>query len=476
MSISALFFNFSKRKNSLKVPVDSTGTTFNVNLKQPCSYQEPVLTLSNSGFSYNYAKFEGNYYFVSDIVSLRADLWEVHLKKDVLASYRSAILSQTAYVMYDNVGNSEIVDTRIPVNTTSTISKNVSTFPSIDASGMYVLGITGKQSTALWAASPSAIQFSTLMSEALANSKLDPNDPDESFDLSTFNGAMEFVGKQIWKTGSSMLSSGNALAAIRSCIWIPFPQSVVFGQSNQPIFLGNFDTGTTGKRFGSFPLTHLTTISISIPWQFSDWRKNSPYTQLYCHIPFIGTVNIPTAQVTGASSLLFDFGLNIANGDIACDIMTDTQEFVGSYGGNCGVEILIGNSNTIQKGLTNTIIGAAAAGVGAALGLGVGAAALSGVAVNAANQLAGNPTTVGGISGGAGAMLTTNISVFTVCHNTAVAPSSVAGVIGLPSFQSKALSGLTGYCQTAEFSLDAAAHDADRIEVNNFMNSGVFIE
>lgn len=476
MALTALFYNFSKRKNSTKVPDDSSGTAFDLFLKQDTSLRNPTFIISADTFEFNYAKFQNKYYFVRDRISHKNNIWYVETEIDDMASLRSEILSSSAFVLYDNAGNSEIVDTRLAVKTTSTVSKNYAAFPSIDNSGMYVMGITGRQSTALWAASPSAIQFGTLLTSALDASKLDPNDPDESYDTSTFEGALEFVAKQIWKTGANVLSSGNALEAIRSCIWVPFSSSAVWGQSNQPIYLGNFETGITGKKFGSFPLTHLNSVEINIPWQFNDWRRNSPYTQVYAHIPFIGTINISSAQITGATSLIFDIGVNIANGDISVDIMDNNQSFVGSYGGNCGVEILIGNSNTIQKGLTNTLIGAAATGVGAALGIGVGAAALSGIAINAANQLAGNPTTVGGLSGGPGAMLTTNISVYTVCHDTVVSPASVAAAIGRPSFAVKALSSVSGYVQTSEFSLQAAAESQALETVNAYLNGGAFIE
>lgn len=475
--MQALLFNFAKRKNSTKVPADSAGTQVDLYLKQDTSLRNPTFVLSMASVPYNYVKFEGKYFFVADKISHKNGLWYLVCEPDDLGTLRSEILASSAYVLYDNVGNSEIVDTRLAVETSSTVQKNYVAFPGYDGNGMYIMGITGEASTALWAvSSPSAIQFSTLLTNALNGSKLDPNDPNDPIDMTTFEGCLEFIGKQLWKTGSHVLSSGNALEAIRSCIWVPFPQSTVFGTPNKPIYLGNYDTGATGKRIGSFPLVHLTTVSVNIPWQFSDWRRNAPYTQLYCHIPFIGTINLAPAQLSGATSLMFDIGLNVANGDLCVDIMDNNQSFVGSYGGNCGVEILIGNSNAIQKGLTNTIIGAAASGVGAALGLGVGSAALTGIAVNAANQLAGNPTTIGGLSGGPGSMLTMNISVYTVCHDTAVSPSSVVNAIGLPSFAYKLLSTVSGYIQTSQFSLEAAAEGPAIEAVNNYLNGGCFIE
>lgn len=473
MSISALFFNFSKRKNSLKVPVDSTGTTFSVTLKQPCSYQEPVLTLNNSGFSYNYAKFEGAYYFVSDVVSLRADLWEVHLSKDVLATYRAQILSSSAYILYDNVGNSEIVDNRLAIKTSRTVDSNAVSFPNLDVSGCYAVTVVGQGSTDLYLLD----NVYSLVSSTFLNNVI--QDMDEVSGVptpGTEEGSLLLtLASQLYKNGSRLVQSGSALDAIKSCVWIPFPKSLFWGNTRE-IKLGKFQTGVTGKYVGSGRcFAQLTQTSVSIPWQATDWRRNAPYTQVYLYVPFIGVISLPAAQLTSASVITIMGSVSPATGDLSINVLND-QQVLGSYGGNCGCQYPIGASNAAQKTVVNTLIGAAATGVSAALGLGVGAAALSGVAMAASSQIAGMPTSIGGLSSSAAMGLSTNIICFTSFHDTTVSPSSVAGAIGLPSFAVKTISSLSGYVQCHEFSLDAAAADGDRTAVNNLMNSGVFIE
>lgn len=473
MSITALFFNFSKRKNSLKVPVDSTGTIFDVSLKQPCSYQSPVLTLTSSGFTYNYAKFEGAYYFVSDIVSLRANLWEVHLSKDVLATYRTQILSTSAYCLYDNIGNSEIVDNRLAIKTSRTIDSNAVAFPDLSDSGCYAITVVGESSTDLYLLdSVYDLVSSTFLTNVI-------NDMDEVSGVptpGTEEGSLLLtLASQLYKNGSRLVQSGSALDAIKSCVWIPFPKSLFFG-STRVIKLGKFSTGVTGKYVGSGRcFAQLTQTSVSIPWQATDWRRNAPYTQVYLYVPFIGVISLPASQLTGASVITVMGSVSPATGDLSVNVLND-QQVLGSYGGNCGCQYPIGASNAAQKGVVNTLIGAAATGVSAALGLGVGAAALSGVAMAASSQIAGMPTSIGGLSSSAAMGLSRNIICFTSFHDTAVSPSSVAGAIGLPSFSVKNVSSLSGYAQFHEFSLDASAESEDFEKVNNYMNSGVFIE
>lgn len=490
MSITATFYNFSKRKNSTKVPAIA-GTSFNVVLKQPTSFETPVFRLTANTFDFNYCQFNGAYYFVSDITSERNDLWTVTCEKDVLATYRSEILNTYAYVMYDTVGNDEIVDNRLAVETSRTLAQNSVAFPNIDSNiGRYIFSCVGKDSSSSfiipYRMNPSSIigsVFSTRVQQ-LIDSTL-PGFQDTATDytqaLKQQNTLManisEWFDETFTKSITQALSSGNALNAVRNCIWLPFTWSTAGAAEN--IYLGNYDTGYSAVKAGTPTdpfVIRLPQTVINIPWQFNDWRRSAPYTQVYLYIPFIGVVQLPAASLTGQASITIQAALNIVSGDLAINVNNDVQ-VIGSYGANVSVPVPLGASNITPRQLFNTLAaglsGAAAAGVGA---VGIGAAALSGVASATIANIAGQPTCIGGLSSGAAVGLSTDIICFTICHNTTVAPASVADVIGLPSFQRKQIGSLTGYVQTHSFSLSAAAESGDLDAVNNYMNSGVFIE
>ena len=471
--MEALFFSFSKRKNSTKVPVDSTGTTFNITLKEPTSMDTPALVLSADTFSFNYCKFNDQYFFVTQIVSRRNNLWEVQLEKDVLATFRTQILGTSAYVLYDNVGNSEIVDNRLAIKTSRTIDSNAVAFPNITDSGCYAVTIVGEGSTDLYLLDN---VYDLVSSTFLTNVITDMDEVSGQPTPGTEEGSLLLtIASQLYKNGSRLVQSGSALDAIKSCVWIPFPKSLFWG-STREIKLGKFPTGVTGKYVGSGRcFAQLTQTSVAIPWQATDWRRNAPYTQVYLYIPFIGVISLPASQLTGASVITIMGSVSPATGDLSINVLND-QQVLGSYGGNCGCQYPIGASNAAQKGVVNTLIGAAATGVSAALGLGVGAAALSGVAMAASSQIAGMPTSIGGLSSSAAMGLSRNIICFTSFHDTTVSPGSVAGSIGLPSFAVKQIGTLSGYVQCHEFSINAAAESGDLDAVNNYMNSGVFIE
>lgn len=475
--MNATFYNFSKRVNSTKVPDASvSGTTFNVVFKMPTSRRNPTIRINADAFNFNYCLMEGKYYFVTDVVSVRNDLWDVNLSIDVLGSYRSEIRATNAYVLYDTAGNSEIVDSRLAIKTSRTLAENSVAFPSINSTGTYVLTCVGQRSCASWwNVDPYAIQLSTIYSNAY-------DVVQEPFTPSSWISAapeaiaygFDFLGQVITKGISYLLSNGSAIDSIRNCIWMPF-RPIVTGEGGQ-IYLGNYETGISGYRITE-PVVQLDQVTVNIPWQFSDWRRNAPYTQVYLYIPFVGVVSLPSTQLTGAEALTIRSALNVISGDLSVNVLNG-QQVLGSYGANVAMNVPIGSSNAVQRQVVNSIVAAGGAIAGAASGLGIasGAAALSGIANAAASQIAGVPTCVGGLSNGSASGLSTNIICFTACHDTNVSPASVASVIGLPAFRSESLGSVSGYVQCHEASVQGVAMYDDYEAINNYLNTGVFIE
>ena len=90
MSINVTFSNGSKRDNSTKQLAMTT--THNCVFKNGCSMLAPTLLLeiNSSTFpDYTAFKIEDRYYKVTDIRSIRDNLFEVSGEVDVLATYKS---------------------------------------------------------------------------------------------------------------------------------------------------------------------------------------------------------------------------------------------------------------------------------------------------------------------------------------------------------------------------------------------------
>lgn len=468
MALTAYFQKFSKRQNSTKVPV-STGTLFNVTLKQPTSLNSPVFTISANTFNYNYCKFNGAYYFVTDIVSLRNDVWEVHCTKDVLATYRTQIMSSTAYVLYDGTANTDIVDTRLAVKSDYTTSYAQTEITQLDGSGVYALCLIGANSTDTWIV-PDTDDLMNLLStsfDAVFSPMLPPTQP-------TIIEQLKVTIDYITAVIGNIFASGSAPDCVRSCYWLPW--NIDGDSGSEEIKLGNFRTGQYGKRVITNNL--LMTYSVTIPWQTTDWRRMSPYTQVYLYLPFIGMINIPSSSISKYSALTVEYALSKRTGEVSVIISADNgNHIIGTYQGNSATNIPIGKSAATPSAKMTSLLASAGAAAAVASGAGfVGAAALNGLMGNMAAMMAGVPSCIGGNSGGSDSALPRYIQCITVLHDTNVLPNSVQSMIGTPTFAAKNLGSFFGYVQTHEFSLDADAPDVDLQRVNTYLNGGAFLE
>ena len=88
----------------LQSPLTVTGT-----LKEETSLVRPILLIDTTNisiyqpnkipdFNYAYIQAFGRYYFITDIVSIRNNLWEVSLECDVLYTYKDAILECYGFI------------------------------------------------------------------------------------------------------------------------------------------------------------------------------------------------------------------------------------------------------------------------------------------------------------------------------------------------------------------------------------------
>ena len=99
--------NITLYKNSAKpYLVDKTNhLTFidnlNGEIRDETSIIDMVMTIEYNkvpNFNYVYISSFKRYYYVTNIVSIRTNLWEIHLSVDVLMTYKNELLNCTAFV------------------------------------------------------------------------------------------------------------------------------------------------------------------------------------------------------------------------------------------------------------------------------------------------------------------------------------------------------------------------------------------
>lgn len=473
---SANLYTFAKRKNSTLLPGGSP-STIDIQLKSGTSLISPTFLLSYQGRpTFNYIGFEGRYYFVNDITSVRNDLWEIACTEDFLASWKSDIGSTTALILYATGGRNDIIDSRIQIN--SAVSTNTSEQP--------VNGFTINQITA------GSVILSVTGIGSFGNYML------QSY--SDMYHMIENVGA-FWQTlGISSVEDalqqffygGNVADCLKGAIALPFAMSpsdysANFGPQEQ-LYLGSYPCTNGGSPIFVHRVNnpiYKATTTISIPWQVSDWRRHSPYTTLQLYLPLIGTMNLNADELVGFSSLDITYSLNIASGDLAVEVSTDSPiKIIATASNNVAMSLPFGSANisptkVISSGLTSIAgiaagIAAGAAGKGMAAALG---AAGTGMAMGASQLIgAGTQSGGGGLSGGASQGLFKNIKLVAVTRYLTDSQANLDSVIGKPVMMKNTIGSYLGYVQCDGAEVAGNMLDQERETINNLLNGGIYYE
>lgn len=481
------FGTFSKRRNSTKQPA-SLSDQRTVRLKETTSVDHPTFILTGDQFNYNYAQWGSRYYFIEDIRSAHNGLTEVDCVLDVLATYKSEILASTQFVSYSsNMSSIWLPDSRIPLQRNATVAHAETSLNFLFTDGgFYVLSAIGDgDGCKTWVTDISNIkkminnisQWKDTVGNTI-KSALPYANPQT--DMQAYQNLTEaIIGTGV--VGNAYTDAPNC---IRSCIWVPFFISFFTEGGGDTIKLGAFDTGATAYECKTSPVTR--SASISIPWQYSDWRR-TVCEDVYLYLPLVGMVNIPSDEIVNVSSITIEWSATATDGCIAYRITAGNQ-VIGTYGANCAVNYPIGIS---QQSSAGEIVQTAFEGAHRTITAGLHAAhPLAGAASKADAIFTGvdavydtidaaltrHNTCIGGIGGGAGTGLSLYAKCFTVAHPTVINPSEMIQTMGAPTMKPLQLSTLSGYCQCVNAHIEAPAMASELDAIDAFLNSGFYIE
>lgn len=476
MSVTVSFTTASKRENSTKQLTMTS--THDCTFKNGCSMLKPtlLLELESSTFpKYTAFKIEDRYYNVTDIRSVRNNLFEVSGDIDVLATYKTNILATTAYVLYDNVPNTELVDNRLPMKTSKSVSAESAACPLQLDGGCYILSLTGSHDTT----GVYKVSFNELAS--LIDDVSDilddffppttPPDPDDPT-YSGIDGKIRYVGdifdfiaERLKTAIGNFFGSGNIPENIRECRYIPFNRGTTLGQ--QTIYLGTYKTQTSLSKLNTD--TIVDSVSVGIPWQAADFRRRSPFTDIYLYIPYIGMTKLSSENLVGQTSVNVQYALGIRDGSLVVTVRSGS-EVLGQYHSNVAASVPVGVSNiNIPRAAQSIIQGAAAVAKNSPLGLGL-------AALSFGDSVTPNFSCIGGLDGIAATAASQNVTCYTVFHDTIAAPNIQIATIGAPTMYPKSLGSLENYVQTLSASVDGAMTSEERTKLNNLLDSGIFIE
>ena len=513
--IDIYFYNFTKRLNSTAIPT-GTGEHFECSFKENTSILTPSLKLRlSSKPDYNYFKFYNRFYWITDIISLNNDLWQITGRVDVLGTYKLHIQQTSAFVLYDSTANTQLPDTRLAIKTDCEVHTASQDMPWNFRSGLgtYLIATTGNTDELdlinLVTHQDDRIGTGvyTIPQNQLRKLGFDIEDWRDVFQTlwNTFSTEKDRINRTYFVPGadtlatiqnfisgwaltaqnaidyitgffrlfaSNILGSSSALSNVKASYWLPFeiPSTALRTPTaihSNHLALGNYTDIVSGLMEVADPVITSVLTSVSIPWQFTDWR-NASCTEIMLYIPLIGCINIPSDVVKGHDSLSIKTSLNLYSGALAVEVSCDGAP-IGTYGSSCSMPILIGDSNIDTGSIVNTLGSVVTKNY---IGAGTNA-------IMSFNEMV---SSVGGLGGGAGVGLSNQIICICRTHNTSQEPSALIGTIGTPTHQLKTLSG-SGYCQCMGAQLNCGYIESEPYptrteieEVNTYLNTGVYLE
>ena len=463
------YYTFSKRHKSTSQP--TSGTDITVNLKDGVSITNPVFLLNFSGVPvFNYVSFEGRYYFVTDIRQIRNDLFEVECEEDYLASWKSDIGNTTAMILYASGSIADIVDNRIPLTSPVYIAHRTATLSGIDiidgAIAAIVVSITGTGSFGNYVLQNGSNIFE-LMSDV---------------DIWNAQNIVDAV------TGFQQLcTNGSASENLKSAIALPILCSAMTSGNLEPLYLGNYPcTNAGGNPVLGYRIDDPLgrgDCDVTIPWRYNDWRRHSPYTQLYLYLPLIGTCKLPVDDLINDTTITVEYQVNITSGDISAIVVgSQSGRFIGTFSSNCAMSTPIGSSNISGKKVAEAVVTGAGGVIAAALApttAGASAALFTGLAASAGQMLSaahGETSGGGGLGGGASHGLPKEVRITSVSKELSDSQANLDPIIGKPLMQKAMIGSYSGFVQTDGAQIAGNMLDSEREAINALLDGGIYYE
>lgn len=379
--------NIDKRVNSTKQTFSSAFSA-DCKLKEPCSMEGPVFIVQglSKGLFYNYAQFEGRYFWVDDIVYLTNNIQEVHCHIDPLATYKDDIKNTFAYVQYADKShwNKWVDDLRVqPEKEDTSLStsepKNVFTGSETGCVIMSYYDMGSQHGI-----THAALTVSSFMNML---ARLD----------SILSGlTMEQIVAKIGGIGSWA-------DMIIDCRWVPFSIDDFGGAGSITVTLGTIDCAASGS-FISPIVRQNNQNTWQLDWSFANdhpYLKHSRWTSYQLATPF-GYCEIPIDCIVNQANLYLQTSVIKTTGDMTITLWETGYgdgQLLAAFSGNISYNLMgeINHGGNIRDAFGNALGFGAKLGLGAAtLGMSIGAGQL---AVSQAQQNYNLAKTTGDTSG-----------------------------------------------------------------------------
>lgn len=448
-----VYRNFNKRKNSTKRPAG--GATRNVVLLDDVSLYTPIFKSEYWDYQDNYCLWAGRYYYVTDVVTLRQNMFEVHCEIDPMATWKDDIKGTNAFVTFStsdyDIGIPDYRLSSDPTTITKTAMKEV--FPGLGEE--FVISYVGTNS-----APTVGLSYSNLegLQGAMMSNKCIKTITKWADSIITQSSE----STNAWNIVPSLL--GSTSNSITRCIFTPKFHSI--GTKGIVLAGGYVPNNITGDVPSH---SYSETYNISIPWAFGagDFRNRAQFTSMTIYLPGYGFLALNADNYQGESSISVQATLDSYVGEI-------TYLVDGKAKATCSISYPVQVGTSQVGNVPNSVSGVGQAVAGGlsenpvGIGMGVYNAVRSFMATDASS--------IGSAGGSSAFYCHTKITLVLMAHNTNVDPSSVGSTIGRPLNAVRNIGSLSGYVQTADAEVQTSAPDEYKTIMNDSLNGGMFIE
>lgn len=371
MSISVGFSSDAKRINSTKQP--SMASTYSCDFKRGCSLLKPTLLLNINTSSFpNYTAFKigDRYYRITDIRTVRDNLFEIDGESDPLATFKTAIGTSSQYILRSSATfDGAVNDTLYPMKAQKSSSRVThSTKFIFPEAGAFVFGIQGLSGIKTFGTTTYYImdvyQAKTFM-DAIFNIENSQYDATSVEDVS---GIPEEIYKSII----------NPQQYIVSCVYLPFEAESVGGATfTSTIKLGWYEMAASARVFNtSFDTLPSVEDTFTLPKHPQNSRgvfiNNSPYTDYVLSIMPFGDIALPSDLLIDQSQIHYKIIVDVITGQGTLKIYSGNStggRLLDSRSAQVGVPIAISGGvydysphTILQKGIAGMLIQSAQQG------------------------------------------------------------------------------------------------------------------
>lgn len=331
-------------------------------LREESSILAPTITVEYAGFpNWNYAYIPNfnRYYFITDIISVRTNLWRVSFRVDPMMSFKGNIKDTPALI----ARNEFEYDIRVRDEMVPTLyAKKVDEFTA------------STQRANLWFVPQNSlnrhIAVTTIVPVRGNQNNVDSPSPDPGY-LPSVKGA-NFVGssacityamtdEEFFSLSKSVLEKESRGTFIISAISYPYNLPLVPGESPKVVYLGKDaiidiraepPSALTARTCASPYLTYgvLGDFTLDLTNSFLDYE---PYTTVEVYVPYAGWAKIPlevTSDLSSRHTIVCYYAIDHINGTATAYLYDKTAHRpLWSGSAQLGIMLAINSTNAYEN-------------------------------------------------------------------------------------------------------------------------------